>query len=289
MSDTTKHRDEAALKSTGSYLDEVFNPDPRPPRLSSGIRELDRLTGGLTRGKMTVVGGLRGTGKSTLAMDIIAHGAARWTERKQLVLALGGRAEEAEAMLQAACQRPRATTVIRSANTPTAEEVVTMAKAFAKEHDGIDVLVIDSWENMNHLSPLQRAEARDEDEWDDADRDYYVGDDEGEKTEEQLEEEAQDGSEPIICSLARQLDCVVLITTRIRKVQHPPLPRMTDITCDRLNWNAGIVLFTHHPNATATEEAPGRYEVAELVVDKSQESPIGIVPILWDRHERRYV
>jgi DNA repair protein RadA/Sms len=128
-----------AAKGRRAALVPLAGSEPAPPRLASGIAELDRaLGGGLPAGAAVLVGGDPGIGKSTLLLQAAAAFAAGGAR----AIYLSGEEAAAQIRLRAARLGLAEATVMLAAETNLRDALTTL------EAERPDLVIVDSIQTM---------------------------------------------------------------------------------------------------------------------------------------------
>lgn len=268
-------------------MDRTLTPGRLKKRIPSGIVALDMLTGGLPEGKVTVVGGRPGMGKSSFGVGVVAHHLALDVPTSVyfvtaempleevhclLLAALSGRtfddvAEQIECGkltgdVEEAVQRIRHSQMVTDeSSAPTPLEIVRRAKVIADGPRGLKLLVIDYWQNLTHKR--ERGE------------DSTIP--------------AQERGIHALTVFAKDTGCVVVLLTQLTKAAENRRPSMADVRwCDKLVADAGMVIFPHRPRYRDGERS-WTTEPAEIAVDKNRGGPTGVANVTWEGERRRYV
>lgn len=237
----------------------------------------------MPRGSVTVVAGATGVGRTAFALQVLAHGLTADGGRVQVVESGEMRHQEVAALLVAqlaGLSRGEATgsrestpetrermkaaagplrdapLVICDDATMSVDALFAHAQQVRAERGAIDLIVVDTWHHIEQRE-MERAPSA-------------------------LE------------AIAREFECAVLVTavlpTRVRYLR----PGLDDIhTRDEGLFSAAkTVLMLARQNAWSSESDDSfdhsKPEAAEIVVAKSVDSPVGVVPVTWRGRECRY-
>jgi replicative DNA helicase len=258
--------------AAGAYIERLLARQAGSlPGLSTGFRVLDRLSGGIQRGELTVLAARPSIGKSAIAQQFaLAVGDAgghvgvcspemsRWQIMERV---LASRAQVSTEGLRQAFLTPRQQEAVIAAGVAlppiwlSDAAVITTAEiaAMARRHHArtaLDLLVID------HLGFLADAHARHESQT------LRIG-----RLTKALK------------ALGRELHCAVLLVSQLNRgaerdgvLRPPTLSDLRD--SGEIEQDADAVWFLHREDRAATE--------ATLLVAKNRGGPQGVVNLTWD-------
>ena len=268
-------------------MERTFNPERVLGKTATGIRALDMKVGGLPAGRITIVGGRPGMGKSSFAVGMVAfhlradvpppmlfvsaemeveeiHGlllAELSGHTYDEVLAMIRSGMHSDALVKARQRIENADLTTDEASAPTVADIVRRARAMADRPRGLEILVIDHWQNLTHKR--ERGE------------DSTVP--------------AQERGIAALREFAKDARCTVVLLSQLNKAAENKQPTMADVRwCDKLVQDAGAVIFPHRPEYRDGEIGRGD-EAAVIVVDKYRGAATGAVKVTWQGSRRRYV
>lgn len=269
--------DQAAALSWDALIDEfeqVQAPGGSRPGIPSPWWELDVLIGGLFGGRVYVVGGRPGSGKSTVALMMAMHAATESRKHSLVVsremptadvtgrlLAAGAEVplsginartltDEARARIRDYVKRAARPSIAVDARARTLGAV----KALARTHHhrrGLDVLVVDYLQLVRTDTPSRSREQ------------------EVAEVSRQLKE------------LALELDCAVVVPAQLNREstrRADGRPTMADLRdSGQVEQDADAVILLHR----TLDPAGNPTGTIVLIVDKNRHGPTGEVPLTW--------
>ncbi|GAP66816.1 DnaB domain protein helicase domain protein [Mizugakiibacter sediminis] len=268
----------AAFKSLQDAHDKGADADAVP----TGLRDLDKLLGGLHPGDLVVIGARPAMGKTGLLIGMSRHAAAKGypvglisgeqpmeqVTARMLALASGVPASDFRRGIRQEEDWTRVTNAMTSTaqlplwmldrSSPSLAEVVRTARRWHHVH-GIKGLYVDY---------LQRIEA------------------EGERRFEVVGAAAKG-----LKNLARDLNIPVIVLAQVsREVEKrkPPEPRMGDLSdSSEIEKEADQVLMLYRPDYYEGDECE-RAGTAKIIVEKNRHGPTGYVEVAWHAQTMRF-
>ena len=247
-----------------------------PDAIETGLTDLDRCTGGLQRGALSVVAARPSMGKSLLAQQIAAHAAQRWhvllftpemsaaevADRFvsrwtgiDLVRIRSKRLtdEEWESGLRAVLQHKVGRLLVDDTAGITTREIRSKARRAAMR-DKVDLIVVDYLQYL--ADEPERGQSRND----------LIG-----TMTRRLK------------ALARDLSCAILLLSQLSRAperranRRPELADLRD--SGNIEQDADLVILLHRPAYYDPDDKPG---IAELIVAKQRNGPVGIVEVQYD-------
>lgn len=251
----------------------VHGPDNDRPSISTPWRDLDHLLGGLFGGRVYVFGGRPGQGKSTAALNIAMHAAAK-EDKQTLVISkempsvdITGRilAAGAEVPLHEInsreltdLSRHRIGLYVKAVGRPpitvdARPRSLAGIKTLARSHHhrkGLDVLVVDYLQLVRTDTPSRSREQ------------------EVAEVSRQLKE------------LSLELDCVVILPAQLNRgstQRADQTPTMADLRdSGQIEQDADAVILLNRP----PKDSPRAGEI-DFIVDKNRHGPTAVVTAYW--------
>lgn len=247
-----------------------------PDTIETGFVDLDRYTGGLQRGALSVVAARPSMGKSLLAQQIAVHAARRWTvllftpemSGEEIADRLISRwtgidlvrirskrltEPEWEAGLRAVMRNRIGRLLVDDTAGITSREIRSRARRVAMR-EKVDLIIVDYLQYL--ADEPERGQSRND----------LIG-----VMTRRLK------------ALARELGCAMLLLSQLsraperRASKRPELADLRD--SGNIEQDADLVILLHRPSYYDPEDKPG---IAELIIAKQRNGPVGTVELQFD-------
>jgi replicative DNA helicase len=246
------------------------------PGISTGFRELDRLTTGMHRGELFVVAARPGMGKSSFALTVAQHVAVE-LGLPVVVFSLEMDSQQLVERLASLCggiaHQVVRTGALRDADwvrlsevedlpVPTLEELTARARERSIQVGRLGLVVVDYLQLIGGQAPANDTRAAE-----------------------------LSGISRGLKALARELRCPLLAVSQLnrapetRRNRRPMLADLRD--SGAIEEDADVVLFIYREDYYAGEQK-GTPSVTEVIVGKQRNGPVGSLWLAFDREHTRF-
>lgn len=270
-----------ALNIVVDQIEKSFESDNCCPEISTGFKHLDRMTCGLHRGDLVIIGGRPSMGKTILATNILEYVCIKqempslifnlemsYRQLTMRMIASIGRIDmqrirssqlndEDWPRLSAAIETLSSTKIKIKSGPVSLDKIIEISRAFKNEHSGMGVIVID------HIHLIECEERQN------------------------VHEELADVTRSLK-NLALELNIPVIITSALNRnleLRTDRKPLLNDLRgSGSLEDDADIVLMLYKPNVYDRSST----DPFELRIVKNRNGPIGTIPLNAPLHYLRF-
>lgn len=270
-----------AFRAAAEEADAVQTGEKRG--IPTGFTDLDRATGGLLPGNLSLWAARPGIGKTTSVLNVAANIGIRGGRR---VLIISVEMSSLEIAQQMACAEARVRTGDMRQGRMSERDWTALGKAIGDVDEAPVDVIADAGMTLSSITSLIRAHKRQHPDLEVVVVDYIQrirhDNPSGERRNDILDISVA------LTELARSLDLAIVCAAQLNRNSAGTAPRLHDLKeSGQLEQDAALAVLIHRPDAESTDES--RLGEADFIVAKNRFGPPTSIAVAHQLHYGRFV